>query len=476
MRRFVVAAASGLALLFAGFAGNAVHWGTAGLLEQPSLWVSVGLALSAAVVEVFAPRSAGSTVMSQEPDNLISAARGRGAWSPGERGYWFQGRVVALEEINAWLVSPRAQNMLIVTGEAGSGKSAILGRVWTTADRQLRAQHPREDLGVKTPVGSISAVVDARGLTTDEIAGVIATAARSEPPRTASHLSVVLERALRHRRKPFVVLMDSLDEAASPVDARRLVQELAGMGPAYGVRVLLGTRKRWRHEPLVERFDGAQIIDLDPDESGSSKYFKREDLELYTLTRLQQDRVDNPYLDNAVAAPVARKISDGARTNFLVAGLTAYAHGRHDNEPVELSTMSVPNNLREALDQYLERVPPLAGMRSGLAVELRPKDALRPLAYAVPPGMPVRVWRVALHGLTGVLAGDRGLEEFARESAVDYLVESPVAAEAPGEGPVYRLFHQALNDTIIGAPADDPRVVREQGMITDALLSFEMGH
>lgn len=69
--------------------------------------------------------------------------RSRGVMSDHEQGHRFAGRTAALQQIVAWLDRPVPDaRVLVVTGSPGVGKSAVLGRVVTTADATLRAQLP----------------------------------------------------------------------------------------------------------------------------------------------------------------------------------------------------------------------------------------------------------------------------------------------------------------------------------------------
>ena len=69
-------------------------------------------------------------------EHLLLAAQGRG---PGEpEGGYFTGRTAQLELIVEWMATPKA-GVLVVTGPAGSGKSAIAGRIVSLADPTERA-------------------------------------------------------------------------------------------------------------------------------------------------------------------------------------------------------------------------------------------------------------------------------------------------------------------------------------------------
>ncbi|MGH3409497.1 MAG: hypothetical protein ACRDRJ_44440, partial [Streptosporangiaceae bacterium] len=92
--------------------------------------------------------------------------RARGVAVDSEKGYRFRGRTTALIEIKAWLDRAAPDRMpLIVTGSPGSGKSAVLGRIVTTADRNAAVQLPHDDMAVRATSGSVSCAVHANGQT-----------------------------------------------------------------------------------------------------------------------------------------------------------------------------------------------------------------------------------------------------------------------------------------------------------------------
>src|SRR5690606_9640862 len=123
-----------------------------------------------------------------------------------------------------------------------------------------------------------------------------------------------------------------------------------------GARVVVGTRRRDDEGDLLREFGGqCRIIDLDRPE-----YFSLSDLTAYAQATLQlvgDERPGNPYADDAVAKPVARRIAELSERNFLVAGLTACTHGLHDREAVAPDDLSFSRTVDEALCEYLERLP-----------------------------------------------------------------------------------------------------------------------
>ncbi|EDX26256.1 peptidase C14 [Streptomyces sp. Mg1] len=63
-------------------------------------------------------------------EHLVQAARGA---APDDEGWFFSGRRRVLGEITEWLEA-RRPGLFLVTGSAGSGKSAVLGRIATLSD------------------------------------------------------------------------------------------------------------------------------------------------------------------------------------------------------------------------------------------------------------------------------------------------------------------------------------------------------
>jgi hypothetical protein len=59
--------------------------------------------------------------------------------------------------------------MLVVTGAPGAGKSAVLGRIVTTADADAVKELPASDAAVRATMGSVACAVHAKGKTTLEV-------------------------------------------------------------------------------------------------------------------------------------------------------------------------------------------------------------------------------------------------------------------------------------------------------------------
>ncbi|MEU7587173.1 trypsin-like peptidase domain-containing protein [Micromonospora sp. NPDC049230] len=365
--------------------------------------------------------------------------RARGVAVDTEGGARFRGRTTALRHVVDWIDRPTpVTRPLIVTGSPGVGKSAVLGRIVTTADPQIRADLPGDDVAVRATPDSVSCAVHAKGKTAVEVATEIARAVAVDLPSTPADLVPAVRERLERRPVRFTLVIDALDEAADPDHARQVIDDilrpLARDCGRYGVRVVIGTRRSDDRGDLIACFgDDAELIDLDTPE-----FFAESDLVNYaqaTLRLLGAERPANPYADPDAAAPLAQRIAALAKGNFLVAGLVARAHALRDSELVDPATVSFTATVAHALDAYLAGLP-TAGSTSA-------RLTLTALAYAETPGLPLSLWHAAVTALGGTVS-EAELGGFARTSAANFLVETGGGAQ-----PAYRLFHQALNDALL---------------------------
>ena len=401
--------------------------------------------------------------------------RARGVSIDSERGWRFRGRVAALERIISWLDRPQPdRQVLVVTGSPGVGKSAVLGRVVTTADAAIRssllAALPSGDVGVLASPGSVSCAVHAKGKTALEVAEEIARAASARLPERPEEVAPAIRDALAGRSSTqFNVIIDALDEAVSPAQARLIVNSvvlpLAETCADVGVQVIVGTRRRDDGGDLLRRFGPAlALLDLD-----ESRYFAEDDLAAYALACLQlagDERPSNPYNVDTLAVPLARRIAAISEQNFLIAGLIARSHGLHDIQPTDPASLGHEATVRTALAAYLDRLPQVDGISAA--------NLLTALAFAEAPGLSADLWQLAVRALYQVHVSMQQLAQFARSSAANFLVETTrfSTPNLPGSGgnAVYRLFHQALNDALLHDRAD--RVPRrdDQRTLTRAFL------
>jgi WD40 repeat protein len=349
--------------------------------------------------------------------------RARGVDVPQEAGWNFVGRHVALRDLTSWLTHTQNQVSIVVTGDPGSGKSAVIGRLYIMSHRDWGRTVPRQSLPVDTipPTDSIAVAIHARNRTSDEILRALCAAAGVVATTTAGEF-------LRARAgPPMVVAIDAIDEA---VDTDRLISAvlnpLIENGAKSGLRLLLGTRSY-----VLDRMSPAAVrIDLD-----DQRYADPESLRIYSAGRLRA-ATGSPYLaaDAARVTAVAEAIAQAAGRSFLVALITSrtLAAQRDAADPTDPAwRASLPGTAAQAMQQDLET-------RLGQDAA-RACDLLRPLAYARGNGLP---WEDIWAPLASLLAGRDYRDEdliWLRKSAGSYVVEALEAGRS-----VYRLYHAAL--------------------------------
>ena len=104
-------------------------------------------------------------------EHLLAAARGT---EPGEERSYFTGRSGPLEQIVDWM-NAGEPSIFVVTGPAGSGKSAIVGRILSLSNPEERARLMAQGrLEHADPMeNSVDAHVHARGLTAESVVAVL---------------------------------------------------------------------------------------------------------------------------------------------------------------------------------------------------------------------------------------------------------------------------------------------------------------
>jgi hypothetical protein len=360
--------------------------------------------------------------------------RARGVPESVSRGWHFTGRTRVLRELVDWISSPQSNERAacVVTGSPGSGKSAVLGRLVTLADPEVRSTVPGGLLrqvaaGAIPPTGSIQAALHLAGKTPEQVASTLAAAMG----RMAASCRDLTDQLLEHG-DPMVIVFDALDEMSEPERlARELLEPLAAQGGGVGIRLLIGTR---RH--LVTLLPSAKVIDLD-----EAIYFEHADLAAYAhrlLTADDESVGSNPPRDNLkMADEVAEAIAARAAPSFLIAQLVARSL-REMQRPPDLADAAwrewVPTTLAAALDETLDRYVAESPRARDLLLALAWVDRAGPLPDAAH-------WAALASELSGFAY---------READVSWLLGTParnLLAISEEEGrDTYRLFHPALAD------------------------------
>ena len=372
----------------------------------------------------------------------------RGQFVPRTLG--FTGRHRALADITRWLETSAHAKPLIVTGDPGSGKTAILGLLASLADARRRPTVPRDGLSGNAIPGedAIDVAIYAGNLTTGQsLAGLAAAADIDEINPDPAELGRSLTRlltGLRSRDRPLVAMIDALDESTDPQHlAEQVLRPLIDRGRGV-IRLLLGTRRQvcehlgrgWR-----ERCD---VIDLDgtvyADPIALAAYVRRILTGSIPGTAPLAD--GSPFADcpQTVLAEVTAAIAEAAGHSFFVARIVASTQA---SQPV------VPNLADPA---WRGGLPKEAGpaMRRDLETRLgdqsaKAVDLLRPLAYAQGSGLPWEdIWaRLANALVPGQQYNNEDLVELAGHAG-SFIVESGAIAGRS----LYRLYHRSLAEDL----------------------------
>ncbi|WP_453126163.1 caspase family protein [Streptomyces sp. CLCI03] len=374
-------------------------------------------------------------------EHLVRAARGADRL---DKGWFFSGRRRVLEEISAWLDTCRP-GLLLVTGGAGAGKSAVLGRIWTLSDPEHRADvlahAPPAPDDPDPGVDAVDAALHMRGLTVQHLMEALARALVLPVPATPASLIASVEAKWPPPGRPVTLILDGLDEAA-PGQADRMATEL--LAPLSRVAcVLLGSRDRafspqaQRGEPfghVLSRMLGARarVIDLDKEADTAG------DIECYSSRRLKASGLPDGEAQEA-ARLIAGRTDEGGG-GFLLADLATdavscmfSASGKEDWNRV------IPDSIGAAFDQELETGP--QRMRDGRLLPHAAEALLTALAWSTGSGLPARgVWEA----VASALGPDGTVYE---ASDVNWLLNAHgrcVIEEGDGVQAVFRLYHQEL--------------------------------
>jgi WD40 repeat protein len=218
-----------------------------------------------------------NSLSADERWHFLSKARGA---EQGELAWFFQGRRQEMDTLSDWLENAES-GLFVVTGPAGSGKSALLGNLFTHSVPDLRDALIRRGLlagntGMRVPPSNVfDTVIHLSGLDLKQIVSRIARGlglgnvpAIDDPlvgvAGDVDWLVSALHEAAATDRK-FTVLVDALDEAVAPLDtARALLVRLAAIP---GVRVITGTRPSVRESPDSPTADDDLLRSLTPEGS-----------------------------------------------------------------------------------------------------------------------------------------------------------------------------------------------------------------
>jgi hypothetical protein len=385
---------------------------------------------------------------------------------PLQEEWLFTGRRAVLARILAW-IHAETPGAFVVTGSAGSGKSAVVGRIVTLSDfRQRRAllEHAPPEPGDPDPdVGTVDAAVHLRGLGAHELATVLADRLGLPAPESCWQL---VEAVAKMPYQP-VLVFDGLDEAI-PERATEIVTDLL-VPLSVLSNVLIATRHQefgWHQPPsgreaavrLGELFGGnVSVVDLD-DEPGT-----RQDIEQYLTRRLRSAGLAD--LVPRVAPVLARKAA-AKQGGFLYARtvVSQIMRGVIDARAPSWEEQVAATTV-EALEHDLSST---TRVREGVELPDAAKDLLRALAWGMGRGLPRHgLWEASATALSpnGVEYGAADLD-WVLEHHGSYIVEDTHGGET-----VYRLSHHTFAEHLVASSPNVAGVAAGQAL-AEALVAL----
>ncbi|MGW2770777.1 AAA family ATPase [Streptomyces sp. NPDC001275] len=458
-----------------------------------------------------------STAVRELPDAVglfVSYWRDRASGRTHEQdtGWYFSGRHRVMRTLIAFL--GEGEGVMVVTGAAGSGKSALLARLVTLSDPLFLSQPdlarlveavPEEE---RPPIASVDAAVLARnktalGLVEDLLRALGAGAV----PAATTPLQALLEHLrarARHERVPTVVI-DALDEAEQTLACLNdVVLPLARLRAADGrplLRLVLGVRSSSPAGPDVlprlSDLDADALLHLLVDGLEGDEHQRvpvrvqrtdepdcEEDIATY-VEALLTESVAGPYAGQTKhARAAARTVAHAVAPSFLDARLAA-DQLRTADQMQDLTALVWQRRLTQGTVALLrEDLHAVAG-HQGVPVDILVR-VLRATAFGAGSGLPwAEVWPAVARALEAPASDLTGMETYA--AAIRTVMTTRLTgylAEGEEDGrTTYRPVHQQVADVLVKQPSwlvdawvhDEqplPYEEREQARITDALAAL----
>ncbi len=394
--------------------------------------------------------------MSAGTEHYVACCRGV---ESQHEGRLFTGRDAVLQRITTWLRDD-APGVFVVTGSAGCGKSAVMGRIAALWGPTQREDAP---LGPADPgADAVDASVHLRGMGERDLAVALADQLGLPVPQAGWQLIA----DIAGLESPPTLVLDGLDDAI-PEQVDKIATDFL-VALCTVARVLLATEQREfvRCGPATEgsRIVGLPemfgpdmpVVDLDA-EAGT-----RDDIERYVARRLRAcGRGD---LVERVAPTLAGRAS--GLGGFLYARIMTC---RILRQIIDVNAEGWQRQLATTVGGAMDHdvSSGMALVRDGAEIACAARELLHALAWSLGRGMPRVVWAAA----ATVLSPDGVVY---RVADLDWVLEHygcyVVIDEQDGEA-IYRLQHQELVEHLLGAPMPDPGSPATQ-TLADALVAL----
>lgn len=396
-------------------------------------------------------------------------SRASGRPSHDDLGWYFTGRTSHVRRMTEFLES--GSGTLVVTGEAGSGKSALLARVVTLSAPTFRSDERYRSFieaippDLLVPEGVVDAAVLARNTDVDELAAALYTSLADKPPAdgtAVTPLDQLLDHVLatvRQEGRPLTIVIDGIDEARNPRwIVTNLIRRLADQWTDDGqpaVRMLLGIRSAQigtvgRLRPSPDR--ASDLLDLlvrstDADEPLRTDTGTAQDIKAYAGTLLRaplagsdsSERPDPRRLDEVAAAVAEETAPSFLDTRLAVEALHAQGQLPDPDDPQWRRTLR--QGTRELLRQDIAAIRRNTGLAAEHVVQV-----LRATALAQGSGLPwAEVWPCAVAALAG---GDITAPDAVIRGVREHRLNGYLTTGVEDDRYVYRPIHERISEVL----------------------------
>lgn len=399
-------------------------------------------------------RAAQASVSTRSRDFATTVADLDAHWSPKARGCGakpdadlFTGRHWLMAKLLSFVRG--APGLLVLTGRAGSGKSAVLSRLVTLSDPVFAAEHA--DLLAAVPEmvrpahTDVDAAVVATGKTVAQVLEQAVQALGGGKRDSVEDLVEAVSGYAARAGRPATIVVDAVDES---LQAGALVEALAALGAGGDdLRLVVGVRGQNSLGASPEPLMGApsriaagwqSALEVSCDEAPA---WDDKDLVAYARRSLCAGPT-SPYQDTTETAAVAKALAVQARRSFLLVqlatrALAAEERPRRPDDP-GLAVL-LGEGLASMLRDDVARAVPDPTERAATV------DLLAASAFSVGRGVP---WRGIWPRLATAVASDRPGQPVYGDSDAAKLLAGPLSGyltrdEEDGEA-LFRPFHEAL--------------------------------